>query len=155
MKHLFNFPTYIVTKLYEEYHEDHLVIENNLNMAGGLFKSPTSSPVNDPKMRLLDRNAALNGGGGGLINPGARGNGFGLGGGPGQPPQFMQPYSKMAMGAMGGMTGGRPRNGINDLAVPAIKISDIDNPKNSGGGGGVGGGGGGRMRNTRDTNLLR
>src|SRR5690606_4673549 len=65
VRHLFDFPTYIVTKLYEEYHEDHLVVENNLNMAGGLFKSPTSSPVHETKqqqqLRAMDRNALLNG----------------------------------------------------------------------------------------------
>ncbi|KAH7645410.1 guanylate cyclase soluble subunit beta-1-like [Dermatophagoides farinae] len=49
VQHLFDFPTYIVTKLYEEYHEDYLVIENNLNMSGGLFKSPSQSPIHKAK----------------------------------------------------------------------------------------------------------
>ena len=51
VKHMFGFPTYIVTKLYEEYHEDHLVVENNLNMSGGLFKSPNTTPKHDSKVR--------------------------------------------------------------------------------------------------------
>lgn len=51
VQHLFDFPTYIVTKLYEEYHEDYLVVENNLDMSGGLFKSPTQSPVHQLKQK--------------------------------------------------------------------------------------------------------
>lgn len=57
---MFEFPTYIVTKLYEEYHEDHLVVENNLNMSGGLFKSPTSSPTHERKASLQSKPAANN-----------------------------------------------------------------------------------------------
>ena len=48
---MFGFPTYIVSKLYEEYHEDHLVVENNLNMSGGLFKSPNATPTHESKAR--------------------------------------------------------------------------------------------------------
>lgn len=139
-RHLFDFPTYIVTKLYEEYHEDHLVIENNLNMAGGLFKSPTNSPVHDPKLRQIDRNTLLNGGGL-LNNSKARGVGMngGINGGiSGGVNPIVQPYAKIGAG--------RPRNAANDaMAVPAIKISDMDNPKNTGR----------RLMNNRDTNLLR
>lgn len=58
VQHLFKFPTYIVSKLYEEYHEDTLVVENNLNMSGGLFKSPTNSPTHQSK-KASDR--AVNG----------------------------------------------------------------------------------------------
>ena len=61
VQHLFDFPTYIVTKLYEEYHEDHLVVENNLNMSGGLFKSPTNSPTHEANKPVLDRNMTVNG----------------------------------------------------------------------------------------------
>ncbi|UXI22967.1 tRNA cytosine-5-methyltransferase NSUN2 [Sarcoptes scabiei] len=60
VQHLFGFPTYIVTKLYEEYHEDYLVVANNLNMSGSLFKSPTQSPEHQsrskkPTMNLRDQ----------------------------------------------------------------------------------------------------
>lgn len=58
IQHLVDFPTYIVAKLYEEYHEDHLVVENNLNMSGGLFKSPSSSPVHEAKKSTANQPAA-------------------------------------------------------------------------------------------------
>src|SRR5699024_2571875 len=94
---MFDFPTYIVSKLYEEYHEDHLVVENNLNMAGGLFKSPTSSPVHETKrqQQLQDRNTLLNGLNG--VKPTA---------------------GKKLTAQMS-----------RQLDVPAIKVSDADNPK--------------------------
>lgn len=97
-----------------EFHEDHLVLENNLNMSGGLLKlsTPSSSPVHEAKRQITNRNAVLNGG-----NPGRAGGDF-------------QQNGK--------------RQGI-ELAIPAIKISDTDNPKNKNGE---------RRILTRDMNLL-
>lgn len=51
---------------FKEYHEDNLIVENNLNMSGGLFKSPNTSPTHQPKApnrgaRALDRNSAITG----------------------------------------------------------------------------------------------
>ena len=88
-------------------------------MSGGLLKlnqDETSSPVNEPKRQITNRTQALNG------NINGRGGGD------------FQPYGKM----------GAKRQGT-DLAVPAIKISDTDNPKNQKGE---------RRILTRDANLL-
>ena len=92
-------------------------------MSGGLLKlnqDETNSPVNEPKRQITNRSQALNGN----IN----GRGGGVGGGD------FQPYAKI----------GGKRQGT-DLAVPAIKISDTDNPKNQKGE---------RRILTRDMNLL-